>query len=445
MPLQLLHTLVMLPLLMSYVTQAQQPGSIPGSSAYTVSAGFPTSVFPSYYQQPGATSEPQPALFDPVLNITFPLNLTNPDTIPTVDNDPIYYPPAQANLSSGEAAALVKQAIANVSGIITGDTITGNCSKCQAALAVVKVVAQQAPSNVPSMLVTLCETYAFASNTSCVDTYSATSDGGCLTQVLAFADVSGLDGQYICSELSSSFCKLPTASPLDVTNLFPKPKPANAHAPPASGKRVKVLHLSDFHLDPRYAVASEANCSASLCCRTNVHASGKSIGQVESPAPLYGAYECDTPYYLGLAALQSIGPLTGTHGGKDPVAWTLYTGDLVSHDTANQLSRAYVDYAEVSIYDMFKEYIGSPVFAVLGNHDSNPVAFDAPHSLPGNLSTQFSWSYDHISSLWQHNGWIDSTTASEAKLHYGAYSTKNQYGLRIITLNTDFWYKSNYL
>ena len=67
-----------------------------------------------------------------------------------------------------------------------------------------------------------------------------------------------------------------------------------------------------------------------------------------------------------------------------------------------------------------------------------------PHSLPGPLGQQFSWNYDHVSSLWLQNGRINSTTANEARLHYSAYSTLNQYGLRIITLNTDFWYRSNY-
>ena len=418
--------------------------SIPGRSAYTVPAGFPTSAFPSYYQKPIATQEPQPALYDPVLNITFPLNLTNPETIPKVDDDPIFYPQPIANISNQSAAALVQAAFTNISEIILGDPLTGNCSKCQASLAVAKTVAQYAPEDAPGLFVKLCEVFKFSSNATCVDDYAATSFGAVLTQVLAFADVTGLDGQYICNDLSSTFCKLPTVSPLNTTGLFPKPKPANACAPVASGKRVKVLHLSDFHLDPRYSAASEANCSSGLCCRTNVHATNASIGQIEVPAPLYGAYKCDTPYYLGLAALQAIGPLTGTHGNSS-VAWTVYTGDLVSHDSQNQLSRAYTEYAETSVYDLFKEYIGSPVFPVLGNHDSNPEAIDAPHSLPGPLGQQFSWNYDHVSSLWQQNGWINPTVAGEARLHYGAYSVLNQYGLRIITLNTDFWYRSNYL
>ena len=94
---------------------------------------------------------------------------------------------------------------------------------------------------------------------------------------------------------------------------------------------------------------------------------------------------------------------------------------------------------------MFKSYISGPVFAVLGNHDSNPEAIDGPHSMPGPLGQQFSWNYDHVSSLWQHEGWLSDSEADQSAIHYAAYSVKNQYGLRIITLNTDFWYKSNYL
>ncbi|KAL9003603.1 MAG: hypothetical protein Q9188_003537 [Gyalolechia gomerana] len=414
-----------------------------GLPAYTVSAGFPTSVFSSYYIPPAATKEPQPALYDPVLNITYPLNLTNPDTLPTTDDDPIFFPQPAVNVSNATAVSIVQAAIANITAIIQSPA-SSNCTKCQNALSVAKTVAQATPQSVPDMLVALCQANKFKSNTTCVENYATTNFGAIWTQVLAFATVDGLDGRYICNQLSSTFCSQPSTSPLNTTGLFPKPKPQNATAPKASGKRVKVLHLSDFHLDPRYVVGSEANCSSGLCCRPDVHATGLTLPQVEVPAALYGAFRCDTPYYLGLAALQSIGPLTGT-SAADPFAWSIYTGDLVSHDTQNQLSRAYVEYTEYSIYEMFKSYIGGPVFAVLGNHDANPEAIDAPRSEPDGLGKQFSWNYNHVASLWQNNDWLNSSDADEARLHYGAYSVKNQYGLRIITLNTDFWYKSNFL
>lgn len=45
----------------------------------------------------------------------------------------------------------------------------------------------------------------------------------------------------------------------------------------------------------------------------------------------------DSPYTLILAALQSIPVLAGTE--EDGFNFTVYTGDLVSHDPSNELSR----------------------------------------------------------------------------------------------------------
>jgi len=418
----------------------------PGATSFVASAGFPTSAFSSYYFPPSATKEPQPILHDPVLNITFPLNLTNPSTIPSEDLDPIVFPEPLANISSSAAESFIDQILAQISEIIEGSTISGNCSKCIASLSVAKSTAFFAPESVPDAMVSLCKKFKFRSNSSCEVAYEATTYGAVWTQILRYADVGGLDGQYICNSLSSTFCSKLYTIPLNATGLFPKPKPANATAPRPSGKRVKVLHISDFHLDPRYAESSEANCSTSMCCRTNVANSALPKGQISLPAPLYGAYKCDTPYDLGLAALQAVGPLTGTGKGpgNESLGWTLYTGDLVAHDPQNQLSRAFTEYTETSVYSMFKGYITGPVFAALGNHDSNPANINAPHSLPGPLGEQQSWNYDHVSGLWQHEGWITPEAAVAARLHYGAYSIKTHYGLRIITFNTDFYYRGNY-
>ncbi len=261
---------------------------LPGAAIYVVPSAFPTSVFSSYYVKAAPTSEPQPALFDPVLNITYPLNLTDPKTVPTSSGDPVFYPPAIANLTNVTSDALVQLALVELNSIIFDNNggLSTNCSKCIAALSVGKILAQVVPSHVPAAMISLCQSTRFASNSSCATTYSASVFGGIWTQVLAYADVTGLDGQYICNSLSSTFCPAPTTSPLNMTGLFPKPKPANARAPKASGARVKVLHLSDFHLDARYQVGSEANCSSGLCCRYSSTATTPAV----FPAPLYGTY-----------------------------------------------------------------------------------------------------------------------------------------------------------
>jgi 3',5'-cyclic AMP phosphodiesterase CpdA len=141
--------------------------------------------------------------------------------------------------------------------------------------------------------------------------------------------------------------------------------------------------------------------------------------------------------------LQALGPLTGTSKGGESFGFSIYTGDLVAHDPQSQLSRAFTEYTETSVYGMFKSYITGPVFAALGNHDSNPANIDAPHSLPGRLGEQQSWNYHHVSGLWLNEGWMSYGDAVEAATHYGGYSVKTHLGLRIIAFNTDFYYKSN--
>ena len=418
--------------------------SIPGSASYEAPAGFPTSIFSSYYVKPAPTQEPQPIIYDEVLGLAFPFNLTDPKNIPTSINDPIYYPEPIGSVPNASASAFVQTALGQIREIITGNSVSGNCSKCIAALEVGKLVAEIVPTKVPSALIELCQAFAFSSNSSCQSTYAAGSLGSIWTQVLALADVSGQDGLYICNSLSSTFCAAPATNELNTTGLFPKPKPANASKPRPSGKKVKVLHLSDMHLDPRYYASSEANCSSSFCCRTNVKNAGTTGGQISLPASLYGAYKCDVPYDMVTAVLQALGPLSGV-AANESFAWSLYTGDLVAHDSGLQMSRAYIEYAETSVYGMLKTFIKGPVFAALGNHDTSPIAIDAAHILPGPLGRQYTWNYEHVSALWKHEGWIDEKTAAEARLHYGAYSILNHYGLRIITLNTDFWYRSNIL
>lgn len=338
-------------------------------------------------------------------------------------------------MSQSEKRALIQQSAANVTGAVQANTTESSCSKCKNALKMAKSAALYAPTLVPNEMVSLCQKFQFKTNVSCEESFSASALGAVWTQILAYADVQGLDGNYICHSLSTSFCEMPKTSPLDTANLFPKAKPAVASAPEASGQRVKVLHLSDLHLDPRYSVSSEANCSSGMCCRENEY-NFASQGQVLLPASAYGAYKCDAPYDLALAALQAIGPLTGTGQNGDSLAWTLYTGDLVSHDPEPQLSQAYVEYSETSVFDMFKKYITGPVFSALGNHDSSPSDLYSPYSLPGRLGKQQSWNYDHVAGMWMHEGWIDAKTAEEARTHYGGYSVKTHYRLRIISFNT---------
>jgi sphingomyelin phosphodiesterase len=51
--------------------------------------------------------------------------------------------------------------------------------------------------------------------------------------------------------------------------------------------------------------------------------------------------------------------------------------------------------------------------------------------------------YDHVASLWAHEGWLPQAAVQLARAHYAAYMIKRMDGLRVITLNTDLWYRAN--
>lgn len=72
--------------------------------------------------------------------------------------------------------------------------------------------------------------------------------------------------QLICSEFLG-LCPLPTTSPLDLSGWFSKPKPNPLPSPKEpTGQRLKVLHLSDLHIDPREMLAM--NRLLALCSFT---------------------------------------------------------------------------------------------------------------------------------------------------------------------------------
>ncbi|KAF8560146.1 sphingomyelin phosphodiesterase [Imleria badia] len=406
-------------------------------TAFTVPGAFPTSLYSNYYNNPTATSEqPQPVISDPVTHKVFPYALTDPNVIPQNDTeDPHPLPPIAGS------AKLLEQAIAQVKSISVNPIFGSNqCARCQASLEVAKFLALSAPDQGSNFAVALCEYFNYSST--CEANYGPLTLGPILTQVMSFADVGGYDGQLLCAQFLG-LCTYPETLPLNTTGWFAKPKPKPLPVPrQPSGERLKVLHVSDLHIDPRYANGAEANCTSGLCCRENAY-NRQSPHSPLLPAPRFGYFLCDSPYSLIAATLEAIPPLASTEStGFD---FTLFTGDLLAHDPSNQLSRAYTEYAEVVLFDLLKRMLGpGPVYATLGNHDSYPSDLAASYSLGGELGQQFGWLYDHITALWNYEGWLPEDSVEYSRAHYAAYMVKRTDGLRIISLNTNLWYRSNY-
>jgi sphingomyelin phosphodiesterase len=81
------------------------------------------------------------------------------------------------------------------------------------------------------------------------------------------------------------------------------------------------------------------------------------------------------------------------------------------------------------------------VYATVGNHEASPVNSFPPDAVNTTISSQ--WVYGNLSSLW--SSWIGSTAAAEADTNPGSYSVKHANStLRIISINTNMYYKENF-
>ncbi|MCJ1431084.1 hypothetical protein MMC27_000434 [Xylographa pallens] len=259
-------------------------------------------------------------------------------------------------------------------------------------------------------------------------------------------DMQGDDGQTICAFMFGS-CDLPPPPQLDLNTLFQgTEKPAPRELSTCKKEPLKVLHISDYHLDMRYVVGSEANCTGPVCCRvfpyTNVST------PIEEPASLFGNYLCDTPEALATSVFRSVPKVTGYEWSE--FSFGIFTGDLVSHDLW-ELTEPYVLSEELESYQQFFDGMGGvKLYPTLGNHDTYPHAFtafpDQNSILPYNASypVQEKYNYENVSAAWENYGWL---TAKEAQMvvnsGLGIYRAVTAEGLVIISLNSDVWYYFN--
>lgn len=326
------------------------------------------------------------------------------------------------------------------------------CSKCVAVGQLLHFAAIGQPVEmVTNILIRACNMLPFVKDniraSSCESQFGSPSEfGAYLAQLFSKMSLRTGDFQVLCSA-NYHLCEHQPPIEIDEALYFdPKPEEADI-APEASGHTINVLHLSDWHLDPRYDIASEGNCSQYLCCRPYSSNDGLQADSVHPslPASRFGSYFCDSPADLALSAFSSMPNFLDMKN----LAFTIFTGDIASHDRDDALSLAYVSYEEEVTYRIFKEFLGdrTPVYATLGNHDTLPKDFAPQHSLnpdPTNSRTNaLAWNYDLLSSLWHKNYWLNATEAAFAKAHYGAYAATTAQGLRIISLNSDFWYRAN--
>ncbi|KUL89564.1 hypothetical protein ZTR_04476 [Talaromyces verruculosus] len=252
-------------------------------------------------------------------------------------------------------------------------------------------------------------------------------EGPILAHDLRQMTVGSHTAQLFCNTIFG-LCPFPSVTEYNVP--FPSPKPATSR-PAVSGKTpIEVVHYSDIHVDLSYETGSNYNCTKNICCRP--YTSADAPGNTSYPAGPYGNHACDSPVTLEdsmYAAIKEISP---------NAAFTLFTGDVVEGavwlvnetEVTNDLKNAYAKMTALG-----------QVYGTVGNHDAAPVNSFPPTAVDTTISSQ--WVYDTLSGLWE--TWIGSAASTTADTNPGAYSVLYPGGnLRIISINTNMYYKQNF-
>jgi hypothetical protein len=246
---------------------------------------------------------------------------------------------------------------------LTGEAITliskfkssspANCQLCQNIMAGVAARMKVQQETLSDIANTFCSTLqALIPLPICIGllNIASTDIGG----VFPAMDMLGEDGQTLCAFMFGT-CDLPPPPKLDLNTLFKgkMEKPCPRAFSTCKREPLKVLHISDYHLDMRFVAGSEANCAGELCCRvfpyTNLSA------PIQEPASIFGNYLCDTPEAVGRSLFQNVPKVTG-YGWED-FSFGLFTGDLVSHDLW-ELTEPYALAEELVSYQQFFDGMG---------------------------------------------------------------------------------------
>lgn len=167
-------------------------------------------------------------------------------------------------------------------------------------------------------------------------------------------------------------------------------------------------HLTDFHWDFSYWT-KELSCN------------GKNVSD-KGP---YGNSWCDSPWLLIEETIK------GIHGIKPDVDFMLWTGDSVPHVAATHLSTELNKEIIRNITQLMHDQFPSvPIYATFGNHDYYPRDQYPPHNNEVYNATYLLW-----------HSWIGDVSQEHYFLKGGYYTVKTQYGLRVIALNTNMYYK----
>ncbi|GFN96995.1 sphingomyelin phosphodiesterase [Plakobranchus ocellatus] len=218
----------------------------------------------------------------------------------------------------------------------------------------------------------------------------------------------------------------------------PKPQPRPPTPPKPSAPTLRVLHLTDLHLDFQYREGANADCREPLCCREDdaalayYNSSVPSVKESGDKAGKYGHYgTCDIPSVTLVSLFKHL------KNQSEKFDYILFTGDVPPHDIWNQSRADQLRYLH-TLDEMFQTNLpGVPVYWAVGNHEAAPCNSFVIPGLPGR---NMSWLYEPLAQVW--GRWLPQDALSTVRSCAG-YSVSPYKGFRIISINSNYCNKDN--
>ena len=163
---------------------------------------------------------------------------------------------------------------------------------------------------------------------------------------------------------------------------------------------IKILHLSDIHIDLEYTEGLNAECGEPLCCRPP-----NKPAPPGRPAGHWGDYKCDLPW----ATANNLFEHLSQH--KDDFDWIYWTGDLPAHNVWNQTRTEQLEILKL-LSTQIRLFLGNKmIYPTLGNHESVPVnrSVSAALMLRGGAVEMSIYQFYTV-GLWNYNIWNTRST-----------------------------------
>ncbi|RAH46803.1 PPN1 endopolyphosphatase family protein [Aspergillus brunneoviolaceus CBS 621.78] len=261
------------------------------------------------------------------------------------------------------------------------------CATCEILLGTLRAVAHQGPDVLRAVLKELCTQAKIADADVCQGTAAAQAPS--VFYILEQLQIGSVTSRLMCASLG----RLCPWSEIEF-NLTLPPEPSsqpitrsvNDNTRDGENRTVRVVHLSDTHVDRFYTAGASYACSKPMCCRPCTAADAPN--STLFPCGDWGNPRCDPPIRLLIDSLLPV-----LQGLQPPLAFTLFTGDVVPHDFW-LTSRASVEADYNTTYTALQPLTRQgPVYLAIGNHDTSPINIYPVSPTPSsNLTPQ--WAYD---------------------------------------------------